>query len=65
MISMNLIVFLGLFTGTTIRWIQYNMLEHLGKQSTFSGRGQRHVGNCGSKLMVFICNFKKRMKLLK
>ena len=34
------------------RVLQYNMLEHLGKQSTFSGRGQRHVGNCGSKLKV-------------
>ena len=34
------------------RVLQYNMLEHLGKQSTFSDRGQRHVGNCGSKLKV-------------
>ena len=35
------------------RVLQYNMLEHLGTQSTFAdGRGQRRVGNCGSKLQV-------------
>ena len=34
------------------RVLQHNLLEHLGKESTFSNRGARHVGGCGTRLKV-------------